>query len=426
MTGILLFGAGKSATVLIEYLIQQAAKENWTVTVADADLELVKRKTGASPYAIPVAVDIKNETERENHIRSSDIVISLLPPSLHLLVAVSCLKHDKNLLTASYVDEGIREQETAVKQKGLLFLYEMGLDPGIDHMSAMKIIHDIRAAGGSITSFRSHCGGLVAPESDDNPWHYKISWNPRNIVMAGSSGAVYKENNRIVQKSYREVFENCSPVHVDGLEGLVAYPNRDSLQYLSLYELEEAATFERTTLRYTSFCEGWKLLVAAGLTEDTGPLPASVKTYKQWSEPLVSVMKEKEKDLFGFLGFFTEDPLPPTARSSADILQNLLEQKLLLKETDRDMIVMVHEFEYTLHSKKYRRTSQLVVKGKDFLHTAMARTVGLPLGIAAKLILRGSIRSSGLQIPVIPDIYEPVLNELAACDIYFKDSTEEI
>ena len=205
MKTIILFGAGKSATVLIDYLLEQAIIENWKIIVADADLKLIQSKIGGSVRASAVSIDIMHADERGRLIRQGDVVISLLPPTLHFEVAKDCLKYHKHLLTASYVDDSMRSLQHDIEKNKLLFLCEMGLDPGIDHMSAMKIIDSIHAKGGKITSFRSHCGGLVAPESDDNPWHYKISWNPRNIIMAGKAGAHYRENGQEIRMPYEEL-----------------------------------------------------------------------------------------------------------------------------------------------------------------------------------------------------------------------------
>jgi saccharopine dehydrogenase-like NADP-dependent oxidoreductase len=258
MKTILLFGAGKSATVLIDYLLENAIAENWKTFIVDADLKLAQSKIGNSQRATAISFDINDGDERGKQIRHADVVISMLPPALHFLVAKDCLKHSKHLLTASYVDEDIRSLQADIRNKNLLFLCEMGLDPGIDHMSAMRMIDDIRAKGAHITSFKSHCGGLVAPESDDNPWHYKISWNSRNVIMAGKAGAHYIENAEEKKLSYEELFTADRLVDIPGIGWLSWYPNRDSLSYTSLYGLEDTKTFIRTTLRHPDFMYGWK------------------------------------------------------------------------------------------------------------------------------------------------------------------------
>jgi saccharopine dehydrogenase-like NADP-dependent oxidoreductase len=347
----------------------------------------------------------------------------------------------RNLLTASYVDDVIKNLEAEIKSKELLFLCEMGLDPGIDHMSAMQLIDNIKAKGGSITSFQSHCGGLIAPESDDNPWHYKISWNPRNIVMAGQAGAAYKENNAVVKKQYNYIFEQCKELMVDDLPPLAWYPNRDSLSYIPLYQLQEAVTFIRTTLRYADFCKGWNVIVDLDLTnENDKALISHCKTFEDWFALKLKQVEGKELSLqmylelyaqeadhelilrqFSFLQLDTDELLPANVQSSADILQYRAERKLALQPADKDMVVMLHEIEYKLNNQLHKIESTLVVKGEDSIKTAMAKTVGLPLGIAAKLILEEKIKLKGLHIPARREIYTPVLEELKEQGVAFTE-----
>ena len=499
MKEILLFGAGKSATVLIQYLIKQAEAYNWKLVVVDQDLSLAKSKIGDAAHATAVSFDIQNREKRMELIEGSDVVISLLPPALHYLVAEDCVDAKKNLLTASYVDAKMLNLRPRILQSQVLFLCEMGLDPGIDHMSAMQMVHKIKNEGGKIISFQSHCGGLIAPESDDNPWHYKISWNPRNIVLAGKDGASFKEAGKIKQLRYEELFASDRRVNVPGINVLSSYPNRDSLSYVPIYALEEAATFIRTTLRHPDFMYGWKNVVDLKLTDtatmyefdhdiklaDFFKLHFDKHGFSEWVqermidrfsqtkemlEKLMQLMQAEEeaaehgesfpdqlmmvdrkgklndihvdqvkenaaavvahqlheanltlKQLF-FLGMDdTQTVIPKGKYSPADILQIALERKLALKPEDRDMVVMQHEIEYELNGEVKTLKSCLVVKGEDNLRTAMAKTVGLPLGIAAKLILENKIKSTGLQIPTIPEIYEPVLKELANEGIIFAE-----
>jgi saccharopine dehydrogenase (NADP+, L-glutamate forming) len=441
MKHILLFGAGKSATSLIRYLIDIAVGRDWSLTIAESNLALAESKIGAAPFARAVHLQVEDEAERDNLVRQADIVISLLPPALHFLVAGSCLKEKKHLLTASYVDDRIRSLEPAIRDNGLLFLCEMGLDPGIDHMSAMQIIAQIKSHNGHIHSFLSHTGGLVAPDSDDNPWHYKISWNPRNVVTAGAAGARYKQAGQIVTRPYAELFEHPQLVKIPETGPLAWYPNRDSLPYIPLYGLEETDTFIRTTLRYPEFCQAWDPIVRAGLTNDQLPLggPASEhaaaltdagqsgarpaarpRTFAEWSVPILPYVDDNNRFALEFLGLFDTSPLPPDARTSADILQYLLETRLAMSARDKDMIVMLHEITYTKNGDTYREQSTLVVEGEDAANTAMARTVGLPLGIAARLVLEGKIGLTGLHIPILPEIYEPVMLELEKQGIRFR------
>jgi saccharopine dehydrogenase-like NADP-dependent oxidoreductase len=434
MKKILLFGAGKSATSLIRYLIDVTAVRGWQLVVAESNRPLAESKLGNAPHASVAALDVSQEAGRDALVATADIVISLLPPTLHYLVALSCLKKSKNLLTASYLDTGIGALQQDVNDKGLLFLCEMGLDPGIDHMSALQLISRIKEEDGRIHSFYSHTGGLVAPSCDDNPWHYKISWNPRNVVLAGSAGAAYREAGEIVRRSYEEIFQRTGRVSLPGIGDLAWYPNRDSLSYIPLYGLGEARTFIRTTLRYPAYCNAWKDIVSAGLTDDKKPISSTPAggsrertdsqplTYAGWSASLP--VDEVNRPCFEFLGLFDHTPVPPQAQTSADILQHLLETKLAMRPADKDMIVMVHEIGYTRDGGAYTAQSSLIIEGEDSLHTAMARTVGLPLGIAAVLVLDGRIPLTGVHIPIQPIIYEPVLEELERQGIRFTHTVE--
>ncbi len=433
---VLIFGAGKSATCLIDYIIKEAGANNWQVIVADNDLALAQSKTGNATHANAVSINVENTKERNELVQSASIVISLLPPALHFLVAQDCVQFNKNLLTASYIDDNIRTLQPLIEEKKLLFLCEMGLDPGIDHMSAMQLIHTIKDKGATITSFTSHCGGLVAPESDNNPWHYKISWNPRNVVMAGKSGAIFLNNNSIEKMPYELLFDKNRKTNIPGIGELSWYPNRDSLAYIKLYEVEPASTFIRTTLRYPDFNYGWKYIIDFGLTRedvfyDTDNMSLQTFFNLHFNQAGISgTIKDLIKtDLLlkqqlEFIGLNDTSTLINKGKCCAmDILQFALEKKLVLKTHDKDMIVMQHEIEYKLGNKKQLIKSHLIVKGDDNLRTAMAKTVGLPLGIAAKLILEGKIKETGLHIPIIPSIYEPVLQELQHHGISFKEET---
>jgi saccharopine dehydrogenase-like NADP-dependent oxidoreductase len=437
MKEILLFGAGKSATSLIQYLITVATERDWRLVVAENNLPLAESKIGGAPCARAVAVNVAQDEQRDALVARADIVISLLPPALHYQVALSCLKARRNLLTASYVDESIRGLALAVRENGLLFLCEMGLDPGIDHMSALHLIGEIKAAGcDRILSFHSHTGGLVAPESDDNPWHYKISWNPRNVVLAGTAGARYKADGQIVTRPYAGLWEGGDPVALSGgrqiaMGGQIAipgvgplawYPNRDSLPYIDLYGLQETETFIRTTLRHPDFLRAWGPIVRAGLTDDKQAVHSGARTFADWSAPLLPLITDDTRPLYDFLGLFGQESLPACASTSTDVLQYLLEKRLAMHPRDKDMIVMQHEIGLMRNGQRWTEKSTLVVKGQDHLHTAMAKTVGLPLGIAARLVLEGRIDLTGLHIPIVPELYLPVLRDLEEQGIRFERS----
>jgi saccharopine dehydrogenase (NADP+, L-glutamate forming) len=419
---ILIFGAGKSATILISYLLGEAEKNNWKLIIADANRDQVLAKTKQSPYAEALQMDITNDEERSKQVQRAHIVISMMPPSLHFLIAKDCVEYRKHLLTASYVDEKIKSLRDEINDRKLLFLCEMGLDPGIDHMSAMKIIDGIRETGANIVSFKSHCGGLVAKESDNNPWCYKVSWNPRNIVLAGNSGAEFKMEGKIKKVDYADLFNEKNIVRVKGVKELSYYPNRDSLAYIPLYNLPNARTFMRTTLRFPEFMLGWKALVQAGLTDDTKPIDPTGLTFAMWAEPVLRLVTNYNRRQLFYLGIFDDQKfVPATAKTSADILQFLVETKLAMTSRDKDMIVMMHEFEYEHNGYTKFLQSSLIVTGEDNVRTAMAKTVGLPLGIAAKLILSDELLVRGLHIPTIKDIYEPVLRELENEGIRFTE-----
>ena len=420
MKTILIIGAGKSSTVLIDYLARKAELNNWRLIVADADASLAKAKIKNAKFSQAVALDVTQDLQREKLIQKAHVVISMMPPALHYLIARDCVEFRKHLLTASYIDEKIRSLKDEIHQRKLLFLCEMGLDPGIDHMSAMSIIDRIRENNGEIISFRSHCGGLVAPENDDNPWRYKISWNPRNVVLAGTAGAEFKENGEHISRKYHELFEGKERVTIEGLDPLAFYPNRDSLAYTKLYQLKDAATFLRTTLRYPPFMQGWNAIVQAGLSNDQIPLSHPLR-FEDWSAPIRSFITDQNLVQLSFLGLFEDALIPASCKTGADALQSLLETKLAMRPADKDMVVMLHEFEYEVQTMRKSVQSSLVVEGQDATYTAMAKTVGLPLGIAACLLLNGQLELTGLHIPAQRQIYQPVLKELEEEGICFKE-----
>ena len=440
MRTISLFGAGKSATCLIDYLGKTCSKNGWKLLVSDADISLALSKTRLFPNAEAVSFDVSVKEQRQSFIKNADLVISMLPPSLHLLVARDCIAFSKNLLMASYIDMNLQSLADEIKEKGLLFIGEMGLDPGIDHMSAMKLINEIKNEGGKINSFKSHCGGLMAPESDDNPWHYKISWNPVNVVAAGSSGAFYKSGGKIMEVIYSEVFaDENRKVEVPELGSLAWYPNRDSLSYIETYHLHGIDTFIRTTLRYPSFCRGWNKIILLDLTnKNDHEAIKNCKTFADWFELKKNKMERENhlipQDFFkneflqqiDFISLRSEEKLPDSISCSASLLQYVLEKNLAMKPTDKDMIIMLHEIEFSIRKKDQQKRSCLIVEGENNMQTAMAKTVGLPLGIAAKLILENKINLTGLHIPVVPEIYEPVLAELELNGIKFKEEGKNL
>lgn len=433
MHHILVIGAGKSATVLIEYLKRISAEKKWKVLVADNQIDLVKEKVGEHNWVKPVQLSVFDNEQRRNLISQSKIVISLLPPEMHYLVANDCIEFKAHLLKASYLDEKIALRKNEIEDANILMIAELGLDPGIDHMSAMRIIDNIKKSEGNVISFKSHCGGLIAPESDDNPWHYKISWNPKNIVLAGKSGAVYLENNVQQTIAYTELFNPDKTVLVSDESVWGYYPNRNSLQYLPLYKLDNCNTFIRTTLRHVDFLKGWKKIVEIKLTDEEKVYETNKLRYKDFFLlhcKRHSIIQENFTAAFlnqiDYLGFTSPLIINKGFCSAADILQVAMEEKLNLNETDKDMIIMFHEIEYHQNNKKYKVESSLIVKGISISLTAMAKTVGLPLGIAAKLILENKIQLRGLYLPTIKEIYLPVLEELENEGIVFEEKIIEL
>ena len=430
---ILIIGAGKSATVLIQYLQQKAVENDWYILLADGDEATAKNKWNNAPNGTALGVNIENEMDRQNLVQKADIVVSMLPAQLHFLVAKDCLHFEKPLFTASYVDDNMRSIAADIASKKLLFLCEMGLDPGIDHMSAMAIIDEIHEKGGKITSFKSHCGGLVAPESDNNPWHYKISWNPRNIILAGKAGAIYLENGETVSKQYPEIFDQAPVVDLPGIGHLAFYPNRNSLSYIDTYQLHGLKDFVRTTLRYPAFCAGWNAIVQLHLTDETVIDLAPNTSVKNWFQGhiqqhgLEELLKQFNQDptiqeQLKFIGLFDAMIIPAQVNSNASILQWLLEDRWRLAATDKDLVVMLHEIEYNIGDRQFKLDSSMVLKGEDAMNTAMATTVGLPLAMGVCAYLKGEIQMTGLHIPIDARIYQPILKSLAEEGIIFEET----
>ena len=446
MKKVLLLGAGRSASVLIQYLLNEAASLDGIITVADQSLEVAQKKIGDHQRGHAIALDAASEEQRKNEISNHDIIISLLPPHLHISVAKNCLELRKNLITASYVTTEMQNINEAVKQAGLLFMCEMGLDPGIDHMSAMKIFDGIRSRSGKITSFKSATGGLVAPSSDDNPWHYKITWNPRNVVLAGHGTAQYLDKGIQKYLPYHNLFKTTETFKIDGYGKFESYPNRDSLSYIEKYGLTGIETILRSTLRRSGYCDAWNLLVQLGLTEDSYAVnDLKNKNYSQW---LLSYLPSKQKwetrsikerlakffalkknsdevKKLEWLGLFSDEKIPLDHGTPAEILQDLLVRKWQMRDTDRDLVVMRHEVEYMLNDKKQRHISTLAIEGEDSVNTAMAKTVGLPLGIMTKLMITHNLFLTGVHIPVMSQVFVPVLNELEKFGIKFQESSTE-
>lgn len=444
MKNILIIGAGRSATALIKYLLDNAEKGGWFVTVADADPALASEKVGNHPYGRAIWLDATKPNDRKDVIERVDIVVSLLPATLHYEVAQDCIMLKKHLVTASYVSQELYRLSEQVRSSHLVFMGEMGLDPGIDHMSAMRIIDDIKGKGGELLSFSSFAGGLIAPAYDTNPWHYKISWNPRNVVLAGRGTAQYLEKGKHKYVPYHRLFKEHKVVNIPGVGPMEVYPNRDSLLYKEVYGLEGIPNLIRGTLRYPGFSNAWHALVQIGLTDDSFPITDCENlTYSEFMEAFVGdypgkTLKEKVANLLHedpdsqvmqqleWLGLFQRKKIGLKPSSPATILENLIVDKWKLGKNDRDWIVMYHEFEYKLAGKKYLKQSVMTLEGDNPVYTAMSKLVGLPLGIFVKYLAQGGIKESGIQIPVKKHIYEPVMKELEQFGVIFRETEKQI
>ncbi len=438
MKKIFIIGAGLSSSTLIKYLLDNSEKENWQVTVGDISIEQAKKKIDGHPNGKAIKFDINDSELRDRLIKESDIVVSMLPASMHYSVAEACVRFGKNMVTASYVADDIKALDQKAKEKGVLLLNEIGVDPGIDHMSAMQIIHRIKNSGGTILEFESNTGGLVAPKYDNNPWNYKFTWNPRNVVLAGQGTASqFLHNGKYKYIPYHKLFERTERIYVLDLGEFEAYPNRDSLKYQKLYGLENVRTMFRGTIRRPGFSRAWNVFVQLGATYDNFVYEDSENhTYREFINSFTKycIKKPVEQKIAEYLnidpdsaimykirwtGIFEDKKIGLKKATPAQILQHLLEQKWKMDEDDKDMIVMQHKFVYEKDGKTKRLLSSMVVYGEDQTHTAMSITVGTPVAIAVKMILNGKITAKGVKIPIEPNIYEPVLEELKEYKIRF-------
>lgn len=443
MRNILVIGAGRSSVFLIEYLFDKSKEKGWSVTVGDADPDAARNLVGAEHAAKVVSFDATVAEERDRVIRENDLVISMLPASLHVDVAKDCLRLRKHLVTPSYVSKEMKAMESEVREAGLVFMNELGLDPGIDHMSAMRLLDELRKDGSEVTCFESFTGGLVAPESDDNPWHYKFTWNPRNVVVAGQGGAVkFKHNGKFKYIPYQKLFRRTEIIEIPGHGRFEGYANRDSLNYRDIYGLVDVPTIYRGTLRRVGFGRAWDIFVQMGMTDDSFVMEDSVgMTHREFTNSflafnandsvelkLMHYMKlDQDSDLIEkleWIGIFDDEPVGVQKPSTpAQMLQRILEKKWTLKQDDKDMIVMWHKVCTQLPGSDAVREwhSSLVVKGDPSPHTAMAKTVGLPVAIAARLIMDGEFATPGVHLPIQPEVYRPILEELEGHGIAFHE-----
>ncbi|WP_194776421.1 saccharopine dehydrogenase family protein [Pararhodonellum marinum] len=439
MKTILIIGAGKSSTALIDYLTEQAKPKNRQVILADISLDLAEKKLKGKPQTKAVSLNIEEEEERQKLIKEADVVVSMLPAFLHGKVAMDCLAFEKHFFSASYESEELKVIADQVRKKNLFFLNECGLDPGIDHMSAMRIIDHEKKSGNEIVLFKSFTGGLLAPECEDNPWKYKFTWNPRNVVLAGKGVSRFIRNGRLKFIPYHMLFRRTEKISFEDVGDFDGYPNRDSLSYRKVYGLENIPTILRGTLRREGFCKSWDVFVQLGLTDDSFQmdLPEDftmrmfINTFlpyhpdKSVETKLMEILPHLDEDTMNkleWLGILGHESLPRFKGSPAEILQEILESKWQLLPNDKDMIVMQHQLEINTGQGQKVITSSLVIKGENQDQTAMSKTVGLPLAIAVDLFLEDRFSSRGLMLPIHEEIYEPILKELEKHGIVFKET----
>ncbi len=440
MKNILLLGAGLSSSSLIRYLLDHSENLNIHLTIIDRSIELIEEKTKKHPNSSAASINALDKDERAPFIEKADLVISMLPARFHIDIAKDCIAEKKNLITPSYISDEIRALDGDAKAAGIVIMNEIGVDPGIDHMSAMKIIDEIKEEGGKMHSFKSFCGGLVAPEFDTNPWKYKFTWNPRNVVLAGQGGAsCFIEEGKYKYIPYRRLFKRLDTISIDNFGDFEGYANRDSLKYRSIYGLDEIPTIYRGTLRRPGYSNAWSKMIDLGLTDDNYQMDHSENlTPRQFLNSFLPyhasrTVENKLKDFLGddksnmyekfdFLGFFEDSkPMGIENGSPAQLLQEIMTRKLSLDDGDKDMLVMYHEFIYNLNGEPYRVESHMVNLGEDQTYTSMSNTVGLPVAICAKMILLGKLASKGVQMPITKDVYQPILDELEELGIYFVE-----
>ena len=441
MKNILIIGAGKSSSALIKYLLDTSDKENLFLTIGDISTENAHKLINNHQNATAIVLDVFDKKQREEQIQKADLVISMLPARFHLDVAKDCIAFNKHMVTASYISDEMKALDAAAKKKGLVFMNEIGLDPGIDHMSAMQVIDKIKDAGGKMLLFESFCGGIVAPESDNNLWNYKFTWNPRNVVLAGQGGAaMFIQEGTYKYIPYHKLFRRSEFLEVKGSGKFEAIANRDSLKYRSVYGLDDIPTMYRGTIRKVGFSRAWNIFVQLGMTDDSYTIEESENmSYRDFINLFLaySPSDSVELKLRSYLKIDQDDVMweklieldifNPTKKiglknaTPAQMLQNILEESWTLDENDKDMIVMQHLFGYELNGERFQIESSFVVLGENQTYTAMSKTVGLPVGIAAVNILKGKIKTPGVQIPISKEVYEPILKELEAHGIIFSE-----
>ena len=444
MKKILVIGAGRSSSTMIKYFLDHSSEFNWRVRVGDMDLSVAKEKIGNHSNGEAVQFDALNPNERAKEIENADIVISMLPAGFHIEVVKDCIAFKKDVITPSYITEEMKQLNDQIKDAGIIAMNEMGLDPGIDHMSAMKILDEIEEEGGKVRGFESFTGGLIAPESDNNPWNYKFTWNPRNVVLAGQGGAAkFIQEGQYKYIPYHNLFRRTEIIEIEGYGKFEGYANRDSLRYRAIYGLENIPTIYRGTLRKIGFCRAWNVFVKLGLTDDSYIVEGSEHmTNRDFINSFLAYNSHDSVELkfryqmgieqddyiwekLVWLGLFEHKKIGIKNATPAEILQKILEDKWSLSANDKDMIIMWHKLNYTINGAEKEIRSYMTYIGKDQMYTAMSDTVGLPVAICAKMILNNQMDLKGVHLPIKKEIYLPILKELEQYGMFFTERQVE-
>ncbi|MBL4593407.1 MAG: saccharopine dehydrogenase NADP-binding domain-containing protein [Flavobacteriales bacterium] len=441
MKRVLVLGTGYVVKPLVDYFIDKCKYE---VLVASRDnnhsgLIIAGRALGkrvlwnaTPPY-----------DELDSMVKDVDLVVSMIPPSMHVTVAKACLKHGVNMVTTSYISPEMHALNDEAKKAGIIILNEIGEDPGMDHMGAMSMINQVNSEGGKIKSFKSYGSGIPSFEHNNNPYGYKFSWSPRGLLTAAQTPAVYIENGKKIEVSGEDLFEHSWLVEVDGLATFETYPNRDSTNYIEDYGLNDVTDFYRGLLRHPGYCNSIQSMKDLNLLDDKESKDLQGVSYKQFTASLIGAdenadVKQAVADKLNlkassdiikqleWLGLFDDEQIRMSKGSNADILLDLMQEKMFYKDHEKDMIIVHNDAIVEFDNRVERRTATMMVEGRPFGHSAMSRAVGLPAAIASKLILEGAIRSKGVLKPITEEIYQPVLAELAENGYKFEHKTQVI
>jgi saccharopine dehydrogenase-like NADP-dependent oxidoreductase len=446
MKQVLVLGAGRSAPFLVHRLLEMAVASNWFITVADLDHAVAESLVAGHPRGAAIRFDVNDAAMRDARISQADVVVNMLAPAFQHLVAWDCLSHGTHMLSVSYRDEAVRALDADAHRNGVLLLSELGLDPGIDHMSAMALLDRIRAAGGRVRAFRSYGSGVPAPGQEVNPLGYWVTWNPRNVVMSGAEGAQYMEDGQIKLVPHHRLFRQTWPVQVEGVGQMIAYPNRDSVAYGAVFGLDEADTIVRATMRWPGWCETWDAVVRLGLPNESLRIPdlgsrSAVEIVQMFlpgngreSGIDAADVEVRVAALLGippggevienlrWLGLFSDAPLECDGQTPAEMMNHLLRSRLALPAGGRDMVVLLHELDVMWADGTAERVTATLATEGEAGFTAMSRTVGLPTALTAKLLLDGELTLTGSLIPTHPSVYGPVLEALEQEGLAFSET----